>query len=125
MIAAEASLWDTSSVDAALFFLDMAEMEETGGEWDPRLIGAVLDALARVGRAADAQALLGRALRVDISNFDSGPNNEAGVAVPGTNSTKQLNPSRAGPCFDALLRAWSKQAMLLAQAERDDATVKQ
>eukprot|EP00571_Detonula_confervacea_P014909 CAMPEP_0172305578 /NCGR_PEP_ID=MMETSP1058-20130122/6831_1 /TAXON_ID=83371 /ORGANISM="Detonula confervacea, Strain CCMP 353" /LENGTH=1098 /DNA_ID=CAMNT_0013017207 /DNA_START=373 /DNA_END=3669 /DNA_ORIENTATION=+ len=118
MIAAEASRWETSAVDASLLFLDMVEKEEgEAGEWDPRLIGAVLDALARVGRAEDAQELLQRALGVDISNFDSESNKKAGASVVSTStSSKHLIPSQAGPCYDALLRAWSKKALLLDQS---------
>ncbi|KAL7536303.1 hypothetical protein ACHAXR_007071 [Thalassiosira sp. AJA248-18] len=125
MIAAEASRLEGSGVDAALLFLDMVEKEDEEGsgmadaEWDPRLIGAVLDALARVGRAKEAQALLERAMGVDISRVDSGTNN---VLVPSTStsSKKRLDPSQASLCYDALLRAWSKQAMLLGQAEPDN-----
>ena len=114
MIAAEASRYETSAVDAALLFLDMVEKEEGGTEeWDPRLIGAVLDALARVGRAEDAQQLLERAMGVDIPSFD-------GViqdSPPKKATTKRLNPAHASPCYDALLRAWSKKALLSAGVE--------
>ena len=106
MITAEASRWDSSAVDAALLFLDMVEKEEGEAEqWDPRLIGAILDALARVGRAEEAQNLLGRAMGVEISRFDLKPNKENI-----TKSTKRLDPFCAGPCYDALLRAYANRA---------------
>lgn len=113
MIAAEASRWETSGVDASLLFLDMVEKEEAEGEWDPRLIGAVLDALARVGRAEDAQGLLQRALGVDISNVDveSNKGKSGASSVVSLTSSKRLVSSQAGPCYDALLRAWSKKAL--------------
>ena len=117
MIAAEASRWEASGVDASLLFLDKVEKEEEGKDWDPRLIGAVLDALARVGRAEDAQTLLARAMGVGISKFDSRGSSNDDAPVP--TSTLQLKPSKASHCYDALLRAWSKQALHLAQPEPD------
>eukprot|EP00581_Thalassiosira_minuscula_P020182 CAMPEP_0183720284 /NCGR_PEP_ID=MMETSP0737-20130205/12944_1 /TAXON_ID=385413 /ORGANISM="Thalassiosira miniscula, Strain CCMP1093" /LENGTH=1194 /DNA_ID=CAMNT_0025950129 /DNA_START=262 /DNA_END=3846 /DNA_ORIENTATION=+ len=137
MIAAEASRWETASsaaVDAALFFLDMVEKEEQGGggnsnEWDPRLIGAVLDALARVGRAEDAQALLERALGVSIpilvGEFGSANEDSSGEgSVPAALPAMRLDPLRSGPCYDALLRAWSNKATRFSRADRKDKSLK-
>lgn len=113
MIAAELSRWEVSATDAALHFLEMMEDEDNeSNEWDPRLIGAVLDALARFGRAEDAQCLLGRAMGISIPNVDDKSKDAALMST-----TKRLDPSHAGPCYDALLRSWSKKAVLLAQQQ--------
>lgn len=120
MIAAEASRWLPSAVDASLHFYELAEREEEGkddgdDERDPRLVGAVLDALASVGRAEEAQALLGRAMGADVVAVTSdGDRDAATVVEPPVAAEKRrlLNPTRAGPCYDALLRAWSKRASL-------------
>ncbi|KAL9189713.1 hypothetical protein ACHAXT_009388 [Thalassiosira profunda] len=115
MIAADASLWESTAVDAALLFLDMVEKEEDSAEWDPRLIGAVMNALARRGMAEEAQELMGRALGVRVSNFYDDPGKADDSTSAAGTSTKRLNSSQAGPCYDALLRAWSKKAVMLAQ----------
>lgn len=133
MIAAKASWWEetsTAAVDAALLFLGMVEKEDSDKEWDPRLIGSVVDALARVGRAEEAQALMGRAMGVDIPYFDSRSNNdvekeeeeeeETNVSTSDSINTKRLDPSHASPCYDALLRAWSKKALLSSQSKQPD-----
>ena len=122
MIAAEASRWEVSSADAALLFLDMVDNEDNEKNgWDPRLIGAVLDALARYGRAEDAQNLLVRATGIPILSHDENSNIEAPLAEPyiSTAPTKFLSPTHAGPCYDALLRSWSKKALLLAQEQTE------
>ncbi|KAL3821811.1 hypothetical protein ACHAXA_003313 [Cyclostephanos tholiformis] len=125
MIAAEASRWEVSCADAALFFLNMVENEEnqTNG-WDPRLIGAVLDALARYGRAEDAQDLLGRVSGIPILSHDDISSNQTTLPDPyiSTATTKFLSPSHAGLCYDALLRSWSKKALLLAQEQPENLT---
>ena len=127
MIAAEASRWEVSATDAALLFVDMVENEEneTNG-WDPRLIGAVLEALARHGRAEDAQSLLGRATGVHIPSVRDKTNNEASLSESSVMMTtpKRLDPSHAGPCYDALLRSWSRKALLLSQVQPDNSTKK-
>ena len=84
----------------------MVEKEDSDKEWDPRLIGSVVDALARVGRAEEAQALMGRAMGVDIPYFDSRSNNdvekeeeeEANVSTSDSINTKRLDPCHASPC---------------------------
>lgn len=120
MISAEASRWEASAVDAALLFLGMLEKEEAEAEeQDPRLIGAVLDALARHGRAEEAQELLGWATGVAISTFDSKVSNEAGLSIAKSEISKTLDPSQAGFCYDALLRAWSERASLVANIAPD------
>ena len=127
MIAAEASRWEVSATDAALLFVDMVENEEneTNG-WDPRLIGAVLEALARHGRAEDAQSLLGRATGVHIPSVRDKTNNEAPLSESSVmmTTTKRLDTSQAGPCYDALLRSWSRKALLLSQVQPDNSTKK-
>jgi len=108
MIASELSRVESSAVNAALLFLNMVEKEEGETEyWDPRLIGAVLDTLARVGRAEEAQKLLEKATGVCISSFNSKANS---TEVADITSTKRLDIAYASPCYDALLRAYSKKA---------------
>jgi len=108
MIASELSRVESSAVNAALLFLNMVDKEEGSSDyWDPRLIGAVLDALARVGRAEDAQNLLEQAIGVCISSVNSKVNS---TEVADITSTKRLDIAYASPCYDALLRAYSKKA---------------
>jgi len=119
MIAAEASKTEKSGVDAAFYFLDiMNRMTRDAGrkveEEDPRLIGAVLNGLAQWGRAEEAQILLGRTLGVEISmankKLSAIQSLDHDVTCP-----RKLTQSQAGPCYDAVLRAWSKCALLTQQ----------
>ena len=136
MIAAEASRREPSAVDVAMTALDYYERDRQGG-WDPRLAGAALDALARAGRAEEAQALLERALGTALPRVDgrlpsttraggNGSEGEArdgdgdGDAAPAAGATRCLNPSRAGRCYDALLRAWAARALDLARAAPEE-----
>lgn len=125
MIASEASRWEKTGLDAALLFLDMMGKEEgsRASAWDPRLIGAVLNALSVWGRAEEAQSVLERATGVRISTVSS---KTASVMESGTSVTspagKQLDLSRAGACYNALLRAWSKRASLLAHEQQSTNT---
>ncbi|KAL7427854.1 hypothetical protein ACHAXH_000692, partial [Discostella pseudostelligera] len=127
MIAAEASRYEASAVDAAFIFLDMVEEADVdpSEEWDSRIIGAVLDALARHGRAEEAQNLLGRAMGLNITSFGDTIKNTTETHAVSTFSRKRLSHIHAGPCYDALIRSWSKRAMLSAdEKEPDNANTK-
>ncbi len=108
MIVADASTTEESAVDAALVFIDM--MEEEINEWDTRVVGSVLNSLSNWGRADEAHALLSRAMGFDIptdstcSSLDESVNRD---------TNKSLNANEATPCYDAMLRAYSKHALLL------------
>jgi pentatricopeptide repeat protein len=111
MIAAEASKYEASAIDTAVLFLDMVELQDDNNEdWDPRIIGAVLDALARYGKAEEAQALVDRAMGLNITSVS-------------TSSRKRLAPTKAGPCYDALIRSWSRRAMILANEGGHDKSI--
>lgn len=106
MIAAESSPTEESAVDAALMIID--EMEKEIDEWDPRVIGSVLNALAHWGRAEEAHSLLSRAMGFNI------PTNSSHSLIESVKkNTKNLNPTDASPCYDSLLRAYAKCALLL------------
>lgn len=127
MIAAEASRYEASAVDAAFIFLVMVEEADVDSseEWDSRIIGAVLDALARFGRAEEAQNLLGRAMGFNITSVGDTMNDITETQAVRTFSRKQLAHINSGPCYDALIRSWSKRAILLAQEnEPDNASTK-
>jgi pentatricopeptide repeat protein len=106
MISSEASRYDPSGVDSAMYFLRLMQDEGGNEEWDPRLIGAVLNALAFWGRAEEAQALLECAIGVKMANADV----RGSIEIT---SSKRLRPDQAGSCYNALLRAWSKRATIL------------
>eukprot|EP00985_Skeletonema_marinoi_P030343 scaffold31682_cov212-Skeletonema_marinoi.AAC.11 len=106
MIAAESAMTEESAVDAALMIID--EMEKEIDVWDPRVIGSVLNALAHWGRAEEALALLSRAMVFNIAT-DSSHSSDESVTSSGI---KSLNPTNASPCYDSLLRAFAKCALL-------------
>jgi len=111
MIAAESSTVEESAVDAALVIID--EMEKEIDEWDPRVIGSVLNALAKYGRAEEAHKLLSRAMGFNI------PTDSSYLSIESVKSgIKSINPTDASPCYDSLLRAYAKCALLLRSDER-------
>ncbi|KAL3794979.1 hypothetical protein ACHAWO_003385, partial [Cyclotella atomus] len=121
MISADIAKMEMSGVDASLKFLQWMEEDDKGGvgdtdsEWDPRLIGAVLNGLAVWGRAEEAQSVLENAMGINMLNASAGE-------FPGT-SRRRLKPSEAEPCYNALLRAYSKHATMLSQKKRDESTL--
>eukprot|EP00986_Skeletonema_menzelii_P008525 scaffold3623_cov136-Skeletonema_menzelii.AAC.1 len=112
MIAADSSMIEASAADVALKFIDELEKEIDG--WDARVVGSVLNALAQWGRAEEAHALLSRAMGFEIAMAASDASNES-VKSNGINS---LNPADATPCYDSLLRAYAKCALLLADKKK-------
>ncbi|KAL7494095.1 hypothetical protein ACHAWT_004626 [Skeletonema menzelii] len=112
MIAADSSMIEASAADVALKFIDELEKEIDG--WDARVVGSVLNALAQWGRAEEAHALLSRAMGFEIAMAASDASNES-VKSSGINS---LNPADATPCYDSLLRAYAKCALLLADKKK-------
>ena len=116
MISADVSQWEKSGVDAAIYFLRLIENESSDNEWDPRLIGAVLNAFANWGRAEEAKDLLEEVMGVKIAQTDA---DERSSDTP----TKRLDISQAGPCFGVLLRAISKNATLHSQKQHNLASI--
>ena len=107
MISADVGRFENTGIDAAMSFLDLMEDVSSGnGKWDPRLIGAVLNSLALWGRAEEAQSLLENSMGVKMNDtsFDESLNNS---------SKRRLDPSQAGSCYDALIRAWSRRGVLI------------
>jgi pentatricopeptide repeat protein len=93
-------------------------MESEGGseEWDPRLIGSVLNGLALWGRAEEAQSLLEKAMGLKIASTGS----DDSTLTP---SPRRLIPSEAEPCYNALLRAWSKVAIMASSKQVDSTSL--
>eukprot|EP00804_Cyclotella_cryptica_P011290 CCRYP_007777-RA/>CCRYP_007777-RA protein AED:0.02 eAED:0.02 QI:142/1/1/1/0/0.5/2/2781/851 len=109
MISADASQWEKSAADAATYFFRMMQNLSSREKWDPRLIGAVLNSLAIWARAEEAQSLLEEVMGVIMEENDC-------LAKVQQNASKiRLEPSRAGSCYDAVIRAWSKRAIVIAQ----------
>jgi pentatricopeptide repeat protein len=105
MIAAS-SMMEESAVDAALMFID--EMDNEIDKWDPRIIGAVLNALSYWGRAEEAHLLLSRSMGFNIPTDSSHKSIESVKR-----NAKSLSAQDASPCYDALLRSYSKRALIL------------
>ena len=109
MIASDASCWERSACDAALRFLELVDLDEASDEADPRLVGAVLNSFALWGRAEDAQDLLAKVVGMNIES-DMPPSTRRENKTP-LEVSKRLPMESAGPCYDAVLRAWSQRAL--------------
>lgn len=112
MISADVASSEKTGVDAAMALLKIMEGDGGNVEWDPRLIGSVLNGLALWGRAEEARSLLEGAMGVTMTNDDSGVDTQS-------DSKRRLDPSKAEPCYNALVRAYSKHAIILSQKQRD------
>ncbi|KAL7481603.1 hypothetical protein ACHAW6_007282 [Cyclotella cf. meneghiniana] len=111
MITADASRWEKSATDASIYFFRLMQNTMSNEEWDPRLIGAVLNSLATWGRAEEAQSLLDEVMGLTVAKT-----NYSGDTQQNTSKIR-LDPSQAGSCYDAVVRAWSKRAKVIAQRQ--------
>lgn len=110
MISADVGRFENKGVDAAISFLDLMEDISSGnGKWDPRLIGAVLNSLALRGRAVEAHVLLESSMGVKMNDTSF---NE-GLHEHNNFNKRRLDPSQAGSCYNALIRAWSRRGVLI------------
>ena len=107
MIASDASCWERSTCDAALRFLELVDLDEASDEADARLIGAVINSFAIWGRAEEAQDLLSEVIGIKIES-DMPPSKRSKTPLE---LSKRLPMESAGPCYDAVLRAWSQRAL--------------